>query len=89
MLYCVHQIRTKGTDSNDELFPDVSISTPWPDLVQSRKGSWAEQKNRYNTTIVSNERAMKEYWDSPSYPFRIFKSHFAPPVLPVRKKDGK
>ena len=25
MLYCTHQIRTKGTDLNDDLFPDVSI----------------------------------------------------------------
>jgi len=32
---------------------------------------------------------MKYYWDNPTYPFRIFKSHYAPPVLPVRKKGGK
>lgn len=88
MLYCTHQIRTKGTDVNDSLFPDVSISTPWPDLRQSRDGTWAEQKERYNTTIV-NGKEMKYYWDNPAYPFRIFKSHFAPPELPVRKVGGK
>lgn len=88
MLYCTHQIRTKGTDTNDELFPDVSITTPWPDLRQSRDGTWAEQKDRYNTTIV-NGKPMKYFWDNPAYPFRIFKSHFAPPELPVRKKGGK
>jgi hypothetical protein len=88
MLYCTHQIRTKGTDTNDDLFPDVSISTPWPDLRQSRDGTWAEQKDRYNTTIVEG-RPMSYYWDNPAYPFRIFKSHFAPPELPVRKSSGK
>mmetsp|Transcript_30327 Transcript_30327/g.62605 ORF Transcript_30327/g.62605 Transcript_30327/m.62605 type:complete len:381 (-) Transcript_30327:71-1213(-) len=89
MLYCTHQIRTKGKDTDDELFPDVSIATPWPDLIQSRGGSWAEQKERYNTTILPDGRTMKEVWDHPSYPFRIFKSHFGPPELPVRKKGGK
>lgn len=89
MLYCTHQIRTKGTDVNDELFPDVSIATPWPDLVQSRGGSWAEQKERYNTTVLGDGRLMKDIWDNPSYPFRIFKSHWFPPELPVRRQGGK
>ena len=89
MLYCTHQIRTKGTDLDDELFPDVSLATPWMDLKQSRTGSWAEQKDRYNDTVLSNGRKLKEYWDNPAFPFRIFKSHYAPPELPVRKKGGK
>mmetsp|Transcript_34905 Transcript_34905/g.56962 ORF Transcript_34905/g.56962 Transcript_34905/m.56962 type:complete len:376 (-) Transcript_34905:248-1375(-) len=89
MLYCTHQIRTKGTDDGDELFPDVSISTPWPDFRQSRAGNWAEQKDRYNTTVLGDGRKMKDLWDHPTYPFRIFKSHYAPPVLPVRKEGGK
>ena len=89
VLYCTHQIRTKGTDINDQLFPDVGITTPWPGLRQSRAGTWAEQKDRYNTTILADGKPMRYYWDNPSYPFRIFKSHFAPPVLPVRKKAGK
>jgi len=89
MLYCTHQIRTKGQDTNDDLFPDVSITTPWMDFRQSRDGTWAEQKDRYNTTVLSDGKQMKYYWDHPSYPFRIFKSHYAPPELPVRKKGGK
>lgn len=89
MLYCTHQIRTKGTDTNGELFPDVSITTPWMDFRQSRAGNWKEQKERYNTTVLADGRKMKDFWDHPSYPFRIFKSHYTPRVLPVRKVGGK
>ena len=89
MLYCTHQIRTKGTDTNDELWPDVGVTTPWPDLRQSRAGSWAEQKERWNTTLLPDGRKMKDVWDHPSYPFRIFKSHYTPKTLPVRKEGGK
>lgn len=88
MLYCTHQIRTKGTDDKGDLWPDVSITTPWPDLRHSRAGTWAEQKDRYNTTIVDGKK-MKHFWDHPTYPMRIFKSHYGPPQLPVRKKSGK
>jgi len=88
MLYCTHQIRTRGRDRNDTLFLDVGITTPWMDLRQSRAGHWAEQKDRYNTTILPDGRSMKELWDHESYPFRIFKSHYGPPILPVRRKDG-
>ena len=59
------------------------------DLRQSRAGSWSEQKDRYNTTILSDGRRMKDVWDYPSYPFRIFKSHYGPPELPVRREGGK
>jgi hypothetical protein len=88
MLYCTHQIRTKGSDVNDELFPDVGITTPFIDLRHSRAGSWSEQKDRYNTTILPDGRELRHYWDHPSYPFRIFKSHYSPPILPVRKSGG-
>ena len=50
MLYCSHQIRTKGTDDDDKLFYEISVGTPWPDLRQSRHGTWEEQKPRFNTS---------------------------------------
>lgn len=89
LLYCTHQIRTKGTDVDDELFPDASLATPWPDLRQSRAGTWATQKDGYNDTVLPDGRKWKDVWDNPKFPFRIFKSHYAPPELPVRKKGGK
>ena len=88
VLYCTHQIRTKGSDVKDDLWPDVSVTTPWPDLRHSRAGTWAEQKDRYNTTVVEGKK-MTHFWDNPEYPMRIFKSHYGPPLLPVRKKSGK
>lgn len=89
MLYCNHQIRTKGTDTDDALFPDVSMTTPWMDMRQSRAGNWAKQKDEYNTTVLPDGTSMKDFWDHPDYPFRIFKSHYAPPVLPVRRREGQ
>lgn len=88
MLFCTHQIRMKGADDADDLFADVSLATPWPDLIQSRHGSWEEQKDRMNTTILPNGRPLKDHWDNPKYPFRIFKSHYVPKEsggeLPIR-----
>ena len=88
MLFCTHQIRMKGSDDADELFPDVSITTPWPDFRQSRHGSWEINKNLMNTTILPDGKLMTYYWDNPRYPFRIFKSHYTPMesggVLPIK-----
>ena len=40
--------------------------------------------------ILPDGKPMNYYWDYPSYPFRIFKSHLTPLTgLPVRKKGGK
>ena len=41
MLFCTHQIRTKGSDEID--FRDVSISTPWP--VGAPRGSLHEGRS--------------------------------------------
>lgn len=78
MLYCTHQIRMKGSANADALFNDVNQATPWMDLKHSRGGSWAEQKERYNTTILPDGTPLKDRWDNARYPFRIFKSHYGP-----------
>lgn len=74
MLFCSHQIRVKG---NDEEFPygDVSLSTPWPEFIQTPGDDWEIQKEKYNTTILPDGTPYKNYWDNPGYPFRVFKSH--------------
>lgn len=78
MLYCTHQIRMKGAPDSDELIHDVNEGMPWMDLRQSRHGSWQEQKERWNTTILPDGSNLKDRWDNPRYPFRIFRSHFNP-----------
>lgn len=78
MLYCSHQIRMKGAADADELFEDVNLVTPWMDLVQSRDGSWAKQKDRYNDTVLPDGSHLKDKWDSDRFPFRVFKSHYGP-----------
>jgi len=83
MLYCSHQIRTKGSDSID--YRDVSISTPWPDLVHKPGMTWAEQKPLFNTTVLADGTKLKDYWDNPSFPFRIWKSHGTPKNIPVKE----
>ena len=65
-----------------------NVATPWPDLRQSRNGTWADQKERMNTTILGDGTPLKDRWDNPRYPFRIFKSHFGPKesggTIPIR-----
>lgn len=77
MLFCSHQIRVKG---DDEKFPysDVSLNTPWPELIQNPGDTWEIQKEKYNTTVLADGTLFKNYWDHPEYPFRIFKSHNLP-----------
>jgi len=90
MLYLVHQIRTRG---NDEKFPfvDANLSTIWPDLIQTPGDSWSDQKPRYSTVTLPeyDDKPLKDLWDHPKYPFRIFKSHFSPletgGVIPIKK----
>lgn len=82
MLFCTHQIRTKGSGSVD--FRDVSISTPWPDLIQKPGYSWKHQKPLYNSTILHDGTSLKDYWDNPKFPFRIFKSHMTPKNIKIK-----
>ena len=74
MLFCSHQIRVKG---NDEKYPftDVSLSTPWPGLIQTPGATWESQREQMNSTILPDGTRMKDYWDHEDYPFRVFKSH--------------
>ena len=84
MLFCSHQIRVKG---DDETYPyrDSSLSTPWPDLVQNPGNkaimSWEHRSKAMNTTYLPDGTPLTRYWDNPDYSFRIFKSHFTPPVF--------
>ena len=84
MLFCSHQIRVKG---DDETYPyvDVSLATPWPDLVQTPGNkatmSWESRRKALNTTVLPDGTPLSQYWDNPDYPFRIFKSHHLPEVF--------
>ena len=77
MLFCSHQIRVKGDDETHP-FVDVSISTPWPELIQAPGETWEDRLLKFNTTILPDGTALKDYWDHPKYDFRIFKSHYTP-----------
>ena len=85
MLYCTHQIRTKGAADADELFEDISIGTPWPELLQDADMTWAKQKELLNTTILPSGVPLKEKWDNARYPFRVWKSHATPQTLPIKE----
>jgi len=78
LSYCAHQIRLKGSDDADALFGDIYRAVLWPELVQSRNGSWAEQKPRYNTTVLPDGTKLRDYWDNDRYPYRIIKTHYSP-----------
>lgn len=88
MLYLMHQIRVHGNEDKHP-FVDVNLSCPWPDLIQTPGDSWASQKPRYNTVILPDGKPLKDIWNHPDYPFRVFKSHFGPleagGVIPVKK----
>lgn len=83
MLYCTHQIRTKGSD--DVEYGDVSYSTPWPDMVQNPGSSWKEQKDLFNTTVLPDGKKLKDYWDNPEFPYRVWKSHMTPKHIHVKQ----
>jgi len=87
MLFCSHQIRTKG---NDQKYPfgDVTYSTPTPELRQHPTHTRESQRRLYNTTILPDGTSLRDYWDHPDYPFRIFKSHFLPEYFGDLLTDG-
>ena len=75
MLYLTHQIRTKGIGS---LYTDVNMETVWPELMHYPGQTWTDLKEAMNDIILENGENIKDLWDSPDYPFRIFKSHSTP-----------
>jgi hypothetical protein len=84
MLYCGHQIRVKGSDQFN--YTDVSFSTPWPDLIHTPGGSWREQKPLMESTMLKEiGKTWGSLWNNPAFPFRIFKSHYTPETLPIKK----
>ena len=85
MLYCTHQIRTKAKGDGVTDYTDILLDTPWVGFNQLPGQTWADIKERMNTTVLPDGSKVKDYWDNAAFPFRIFKSHFAPPVAPVEK----
>jgi len=76
MLYTLHQIRTKGT--NDPPFVEQQYNTPWLSLRHKPGQSWEEISDLMNNTILPDGVPLKDRWDHPKYPFRVFKGHEAP-----------
>lgn len=81
MLNCVHQIRTHGDDNA----LDVNVVTPWIGLKHKPGETWAENWNKMNNLVFPEGTdgagtKLKDHWDNPKYPYRAFKSHFAPKV---------
>lgn len=69
---------------NDDLYPfrDVSLATPWPGLIQNPGvTSWKDRYDKMVNTVLPDGKLLRDYWDHPDYPFRIFKSHDVPSGL--------
>jgi len=85
MLYCSHQIRTKAQKDPVTDYRDILLETPWVTMIHKPGQKWADIKEMMNTTVLADGTKVKDYWDNPSHPFRIFKAHEAPPTMPVKK----
>ncbi|KAJ1466347.1 P-loop containing nucleoside triphosphate hydrolase protein [Baffinella frigidus] len=77
-------------------FVDVMFSTPWPEILQHPAHTAMGQIGMMHNTTLRDGDNLSEYWNNAEYPFRIFKSHYAPrqqgkahvksAVLPVRER---
>ena len=76
MLYMAHLIRVKN-NIKDFPYDEVNQVTPWPTLRHEPGQSWAEISKKMNSTVLSDGKNLKDKWDNPKYPFRVFKSHGA------------
>lgn len=93
MCYCCDAVRRKGSDEVGLPFTDIMYTTPWLEARQYPGQPWSERRELYNTTVLPNGKKLKDYWDNPAFPFRVFKSHFRPQhdgghpyadILPIR-----
>lgn len=71
-----HLIRVKN-NLKDFPYDEVNQVTPWPTLRHEPGQSWAEISKKMNSTVLSDGKNLKDKWDNPKYPFRVFKSHGA------------
>merc|ERR1719181_2736041 len=88
-----HLIRIKA---NIEDFPwdEVNQMTPWPTLRHEPAQPWPEILEKMNNMVLGDGKKLKDKWDHPRYPFRVFKSHEMPDdanhdyqsALPVRRR---
>lgn len=77
LLYVSHLIRVKG-DVGRFPFKDVNVNCPWPTFRMKPGQTWEEVKDLMNTTTLYDGTLMKDFWDNPDYPYRVFKSHETP-----------
>lgn len=79
LLYISHLIRVRG-DIDSYPFREVNVATPWPSIMHSPGQTWEQMKVLMNSTVLNDGKLLKQYWDHPQYPFRIFKSHETPVI---------
>jgi hypothetical protein len=94
LLYMSHLIRVGG-DVEKYPFEEVNLNTPWPSIKHYPGQKWPQIKEKMMTGTLPDGSSIREKWDHPEYPFRIFKSHEMPEgsadnipsaVLPVRTR---
>mmetsp|Transcript_12953 Transcript_12953/g.32645 ORF Transcript_12953/g.32645 Transcript_12953/m.32645 type:complete len:376 (-) Transcript_12953:168-1295(-) len=76
MLYCVHQIRTKASDELP--WYDINYNTPWVSLIQKPGMTWADLSHELNHTKLADGTPIRDIWNHPDLPFRVFKAHEIP-----------
>lgn len=87
LLYISHLIRVKG-DLEKYPFLEITCTTPWISLRHTPGQTWKDLKDKMNTTILPDGSKLKDHWDHPDYPFRVFKSHETPDDTSDKKPDA-
>lgn len=76
------------------MYEFVCLLCRWVELQHTPGETWDEMYKILNTHVLDNGIPLKDRWDNPTYPFRVFKSHMTPyngyeykgqAVLPVRQ----